>query len=140
MSNLRPSSTRPLQAPLALHIEVIAWFAATIPPSSNRTVIVRIAGQAGTWPAFYDPKQRAWFSTHDGCEIEAEILCWAEQPIGASNERQIRATDDVVAKLTKTPQGYFSLKFTAAGKALPAGDFELRLGDLPFTQAFRRKA
>lgn len=139
MNALRPSSSKPLQAPLALHIEVIAWFAAVIPPHSNRTVLVRIAGLAGTWPAFYDPKLRTWFSTHDGGEIEGEIVCWAEQPIGASNQRQAVAGDGVVAKFTMSPQGYTSLRFTEAGKALPPGDYELRLGALPFTQAWSQK-
>lgn len=136
MIGVHASPTKAATPPLPLHIEVLAWFAAAIPPSSNRTVLVRIAGIAGTWPAFYDPKQRAWFSTHDGCEIDtAKVECWAEQPVGMGNQRATLASDNVIARYTLTPQGYTSLKFTAAGKALPPGDYELRAVDHPFTQS-----
>lgn len=135
MIGVHATPSKPLQSPIALHIEVLAWFSAAIPPSSDRTVLVRISGLQGTWPAFYVAKQKTWFSTHDGAEISEPVECWAEQPIGSSNQRAVTAGDDVVARYTLTAQGYTSLKFTAAGKALPPGDYELRLGPLPFTPA-----
>jgi hypothetical protein len=125
---LHPPAAAPFTPPQPLCIEFIAWFDPASPPADNRTVIVRVAGLAGTWPAFRDPESAAWFSTLDGCEISEPIQAWAEQPIGAepTGPRRAAAQDACIALLTKSAYG-FGLRFTAVGRELPPGEFALQL-------------
>lgn len=129
MSGLHP--TKAMRPPLSLGTEVIAWFTGEIPPTSDRTVIVRVAGIAGALLAFYSPKSRTWFDFSTGGEIDGAIEAWAEQPVGKPVTVRETLTSQVVANLVKTPQGYFSLKFTAGGRALPEGSYALQLASSP---------
>ncbi|QOR55209.1 MAG: hypothetical protein SHS37scaffold296_26 [Burkholderiales phage 68_11] len=115
-----------------LHAEIVYWFSPDTPPDTNRTVIVRIAGLAGTWPAFYDPEGATWFATGDGAEISEPILAWGEQPTGLVPKRPNRAAEAgaIVCRLTKGSHGY-GLSFTPLGQQLEAGIYQLQLAAPP---------
>lgn len=125
---VHPSPRDGFKPPQPLHIETIAWFDPAIPPQDNRTVIVRIAGLAGTWPAFFEPSLQAWFSTHDGDQVDG-VEAWAEQPTGIEPRKPQRtpAAAEIIGRITMTSVGGFALRLTQAGRALPIGEHELQL-------------
>lgn len=125
MIGVHATPTRPLANPVPMHVEVIAWFSPATPPADNRTLIARVRGMAGSWPVFYDPEAGAWFSTHDGCEVDG-IEAWAEQPTGTPPSDTAPAPAGVVLRMTRTAVGN-SFSFTPAGRALGQGIFELQL-------------
>jgi hypothetical protein len=125
---VHPSPRQAIEPPLPLHVEVIAWFSPAIPPSTERTVIVRVAGQPGTWLAFHD-REHGWLSATDGTQIDEPIEAWADRPTGEApvQPQHGAASAAVVAKLAKsTLQGY-GLRLTPTGQALPPGLYELQL-------------
>ena len=125
MIGVHGSPTKPLVNPVPLHVEVLAWFSPATPPADNRTVIARVRGLPGSWPVFYDVEAGAWFSTHDGCEVDG-VETWAEQPSGTPPAIEAPAPAGTVVRLTRTAFGT-SFSFTPAGRALGQGVYELQL-------------
>lgn len=126
-----PRPNKAIRPPLALGIEVLAWFAAVIPPTDDRTVMVRVSGLADngkrvTLMAFYMPESRAWFDFSTGGPIDGTVEEWSELPGGAAPAAREPLTGQNVAKLAKGGN-HFSLQLTAIGRSLPAGDYALQL-------------
>jgi hypothetical protein len=126
---VHPSPRSAITPPLALHVEVVSWFSPEIPPHNERTVIVRVAGQPGTWSAFFDVEQ-GWLSVPDGAPIDAfTIEAWADRPTGEppAKPQQPPAAATIVAKLVRSGAYGYGLRLTDAGQTLPPGLYELQL-------------
>lgn len=67
---------------MSRYLETITWNTQEEgPPCSDRTVLLRLAGEPETQRAFHDGK--CWLDATDGYPIEAaRVQAWAELPTG----------------------------------------------------------